>query len=214
MGGDPVSPPTVVAVLRRHAVRVAWARRAGAAACLALAVTLGLQVLHPPAPATDSVVVAARPLTAGTVLAGGDVTVAREAVQDIPAGALTTTGGAVGRQLGTDIAAHAVVTTGAVTPALNALPAGWVGVPMDLTGQAVATWLRAGERVEVFASGTATASPALLAAPLGEVLAVGPAPTGGAGAAALVAVPAAAASAVATAQRLTVALLPASARVR
>jgi Flp pilus assembly protein CpaB len=131
---------------------------AAALACLALV----LAVRPPPAggvPAepTVPVTVAATDLAAGTALATGDLAVARLPAGTAPAGAAATPDQLTGAVLASPLrAGEAVTDVRLVGPRLWAqVPAGQVAAPVRLADLAVATLLRAGDRVDVLATAAA-----------------------------------------------------------
>jgi Flp pilus assembly protein CpaB len=143
---------------------------------LAAAVACGLGVLAPAPAATVDVVVASRPLDAGTVLGDRDVKLARRPAGTNP-GALTSPGDAVGRVLAAPVgAAEALTPERLVGPGLaSRLSAhGHVAAPVRLADTGAATLLRAGDLVDVvLASGDTTDRPqSSVVAPGARVVAV------------------------------------------
>ncbi|MFQ1003576.1 Flp pilus assembly protein CpaB [Modestobacter sp. SSW1-42] len=131
---------------------------AGLLACLAL--VLALRPPPPaagPAPATVPVVVAAGDLPAGATLTDADLAVARLPVDAAPAGAVTDVPQLTGAVLASPLRSGEPVTDARVVgPGLwSAVPAGQVAAPVRLADLAVATLLRAGDRVDVLAAGGA-----------------------------------------------------------
>ena len=129
---------------------------AGLLACLALA--LALRPPPPavgPAPPTVPVVVAAADLPAGAALTGADLTVARLPAGSAPAGVVTDVPQLTGAVLAAPLRSGEPVTdVRVVGPGLwSAVPAGQVAAPVRLADLAVATLLRAGDRVDVLAAG-------------------------------------------------------------
>ena len=146
---------------------------AGLLACLALALAL-----RPPPPAagaaaaTVPVVVAAADLPAGAALTATDLAVARLPAGSAPAGVVTDVPQLTGALLASPLRSGEPVTdVRVVGPGLwSAVPAGQVAAPVRLADLAVATLLRAGDRVDVLAAGDAgvqvvTTGALVLAAP-------------------------------------------------
>ena len=149
----------------RSTVRLLRQVAAGFLACLALVLAL-----RPPAPAvapsaeapTVPVVVAAADLPAGTALTAADLVAAELPAALAPAGAATGAGELSGRVLAAPLRAGEPVTdVRLVGPGLwAAVPEGHVAAPVRLADLAVATLLRAGDRVDVLAAaGDGTGSP-------------------------------------------------------
>jgi Flp pilus assembly protein CpaB len=129
---------------------------AGVLACLALVLAL-----RPPSPATGPpavaavpVVVAAADLPTGTVLSRTDVATVALPAELAPAGAATTTEELTGQVLAAPVRAGEPVTdVRVVGPRLwSQVPDGLVAAPVRLADLAVATLLRAGDRVDVLAT--------------------------------------------------------------
>ena len=124
---------------------------AGCLACLALALALRPPPAPPAAPATTPVVTAAADLAPGTVLAAGDLTAVAVPVERAPAGSVADPAELTGRVLASPVrAGEAVTDVRLVGPGLwSQVPAGEVAAPVRLADLAVATLLRAGDRVDV-----------------------------------------------------------------
>ena len=181
----------------RHQLR--RRRRLIAAVLAACAVLAGLRTIAPPAPDTVEVLVAARDLPSGTVLADDDV-VARAFPADLaPADA---TGAAAGRVLAAAVRRGEVLTdVRLVGPALADAVPGETVLPVRLPDAGMATLLEAGDEVDLVATDPGTGDTAvvardvtILATPAG----VPDGPSGGAGGA-LVVVSASATEAIAIA---------------
>lgn len=189
-------------------------------AAVLLAVTALLLALRPaPAPAAPAgpapvpVAVAAADLPAGTVLADGDVSVARWPPAVVPRGSVRDRASLLGRVLAGSVRAGEPLTdVRLVGPALtDLLPAGQVAAPVRLADLAVAALVHTGDRVDVLATAK-DAARAHVEAAGALVLAVGApsdASTGAAGGLLLIAVDGATAArlaAAATTATLTVTL--------
>jgi pilus assembly protein CpaB len=153
---------------------VVWRRRLLAAGLLAGSAAFGLQVLAPPPAAGVPVLVAARDVAAGTVLAGADVRRVERPAGTVPTGALT------GRRQATGATVSAAVRRGEVltdvrlagADSLHGLAAGLVAAPVRLADAGTVTLLRPGDVVDVLAAGADGATEARLAASAVRVLVV------------------------------------------
>ncbi|HTY73434.1 MAG TPA: SAF domain-containing protein, partial [Actinomycetes bacterium] len=156
-----LSRPTAPLVhgLLRRALRH---RRLLASALLAGAVVCALDVLAPPRQPTVAVLVAARSLPAGSVLAASDVRVAHRPASTSPA-ALRSAAEALGRVLAAPVGAgEALTAQRLVGPGLATALArqGHVAAPVRLADADVANLLRTGDTVDVvLAAGTASSLP-------------------------------------------------------
>ncbi len=158
-------------------------------ACLALVLAL-----HPPAPATGTpigspavpVAVAAADLPAGRVLTADDVLAAQLPADRAPAGISPDPAELTGRVLAAPLRAGEPITdVRLVGPGLwAAVPEGQVAAPVRLADLAVATLLRAGDRVDVLAAAGEAAQPSVEVVASGALVLTAPAPDGEAGAAA------------------------------
>src|SRR5688572_27093279 len=162
-----------MARFRRPRFPVRLVRQVAAATLACLAVVLALRPPGPGSPApvpTVQVIVAAADLPAGTTLAPGNLSTAALPPDGVPAGSATAPGALTGQLLAAPVRTGEPVTdVRLVGPGLwSQVPPGEVAAPVRLADLAVATLLRAGDRVDVLA---ATASP--------DVPATGP-DTGGA----------------------------------
>ncbi|GAA1841188.1 SAF domain-containing protein [Pseudonocardia ailaonensis] len=139
-------------------------RRAGALALLLLAAVLAVR---PSASDAVEVVVAARDLAPGRVIAPGDLTVRTWPSDVVPSGAVAT-GVAEGRVLAGALRAGEPVTDLRLAgPALAAAAAGVpdaAGVPVRLADADVAALLSPGTRVDVVTAAPAGGAPTVLAA--------------------------------------------------
>lgn len=146
---------------------------AAALVCLALVLALRPPPTGPagPAVATTPVVVATADLPAGTVLTAGDLAAAGLPTGLVPAGTEGDPAALTGQQLAAPVrAGEPVSDVRLVGPGLwSAVPDGQVAAPVRLADLAVATLLRAGDRVDVLAAG----APGATAAPVVEVVASG-----------------------------------------
>lgn len=122
-------------------------RRLLAAALTAVAVAAGVHAVAAPPPAEVSVLVAARDLPAGTVLAPGDLTSAAFAPGSVPAGVAPE---AAGRTLAAPLRAGEPVTdVRLVGPALTEGYPGLAAVPVRLPDAGMAGLLRVGDRIDL-----------------------------------------------------------------
>jgi len=134
-------------------------RQAAAAALACLALVLALRspptaAGGPPPAHTVPVVVATADLPAGTVLRADLLAVAQLPADTAPAGAVEEAGGLTGQVLAAPVRAGETVTdVRLVGPGLwSQVPDGQVAAPVRLADLAVATLLRAGDRVDVLAT--------------------------------------------------------------
>ncbi|GAB3622945.1 hypothetical protein GCM10027418_10270 [Mariniluteicoccus endophyticus] len=142
---------TLARLLARH-------RRALAALAAGLAVASAVGVAAPAPPPTRSVVVAARPVAAGSALTADDVRVARFPDGLVPADAVGDPAEVVGRPAVVALGTGTPVT-GAVVVSPSALRArpGHALVPVRLADPQMTSLVRVGDRVDVLAmSGEAT----------------------------------------------------------
>ena len=122
-------------------------RRLLAAALTAVAVAAGVHAVAAPPPAEVPVLVAARDLPAGTVLAPGDLTSAAFAPGSAPAGLAPD---AAGRTLAAPLRAGEPVTdVRLVGPALTEGYPGLAAVPVRLPDAGMARLLRVGDRIDL-----------------------------------------------------------------
>jgi len=134
--------PARRAVLRR--------RRPLAALLAAVAVAAGLQAAAPPAPPRTGVLVAARDLPSGVLLAPGDLTRVAFAPGSVPDGLAA---GAVGRTLAAPLRRGEPVTdVRLVGPALARGHPGLAALPVRLPDAAMAALLRVGDRIDLVAA--------------------------------------------------------------
>ncbi|MCZ2825209.1 MULTISPECIES: Flp pilus assembly protein CpaB [unclassified Modestobacter] len=159
-------------------------RQVAAAALVCLALVLALRPPPPgpagPVAATSPVVVAAADLPAGTVLTVGDLAEAELPTGLLPSGGTADAAGLTGQLLAAPVRAGEPVTdVRLVGPGLwSAVPDGQVAAPVRLADLAVATLLRAGDRVDVLAAGAAgpTPSPAVEVVATGALVLAAPTP--------------------------------------
>ena len=146
---------------RRPRSPVQLLRQVAAAALVCLALVLALR--PPPAPTgtgpgppTVAVVVAAADLPAGAVLTAADLATVRLPADAAPAGAAADVAARTAQVLAAPVRAGEVVTdVRLVGPGLwSQVPDGQVAAPVRLADLAVATLLRAGDRVDVLAATT------------------------------------------------------------
>jgi pilus assembly protein CpaB len=164
-------------------------RQVTAALLVGLALVLALRSgpsPGPPPPDTVLPVVAATDLPAGTVLTSADLVPAEFPAPAVPDGATAQESLLTGQVLAAPVRRGEVVTdVRVVGPGLwSQVPAGQVATPVRLADLAVATLLRAGDRVDVLASTAETGAAAVVAegalvlsAPSGVAPAGGPAAT-------------------------------------
>jgi pilus assembly protein CpaB len=135
------------APLRRHHP---GRRRLAAAGLAAGSVAAALQVLAPRPPAGEAVVVAAREVPAGAVLAPADLAVVRRP-PSLPSGAVADRSAAVGRTVGSGLRPGEPLTDARlVGPGLLVgRPPGDVAAPVRIADGEAAALLRAGDRVDV-----------------------------------------------------------------
>lgn len=129
-------------------------RRVLAAACLAAAATTTVGLVRPPPPPTTAVVVAARGVPAGTVLGAADVTVAELPRAASPPGVVTEVADAVGRRVGSGLAAGEALTRTRLVPRSpdEGMPAGLVALHVSLADPVAAGLAAPGTRVRVYAA--------------------------------------------------------------
>lgn len=150
-----IRPAALLRGVRRAVLR---RRRVLAAVLVAVAVASGVRAAAGPPPPADEVLVAARDLPAGAVLAAGDLTTARFAAGTAPAG---TVEDAVGRTLAGPVRRGEPVTdVRLVGPALAGADPTRTALPLRLADAAMADLLRVGDVIDLVAtdpqSGTAT----------------------------------------------------------
>ena len=142
--------------LRRH---VLARRRPLAAACAAVAVLVGLRVGAGPPPPTVAVPVAARDLSAGSVVGSADLTTAAFAPGTEPSGLADDP---VGRVLAAPVGAGEPVTDVRLVGAgLAEAHADLIVVPVRLPDAGVVALLRLGDRIDLLAAdpGSGEATP-------------------------------------------------------
>jgi Flp pilus assembly protein CpaB len=154
--------------LRRPRDPVHTARRAAAVLLALVALVLAARPDPPPAPAPAAVpvTVAVTDLPAGTVLASGDLRVARLPPDVTPAGASAEPETLVGQQLAAGVRAGESITDARlVGPGLTAqLSEGQVAAPVRLADLAIASLVRTGDRVDVLATPAESAAAEVVAA--------------------------------------------------
>lgn len=118
--------------------------------CAVGAVAIGLYTVSPPPEPAETVLVAARDLPAGTVLASGDLTQARWAVGTRPDAIASEP---VGRTLASPLRRGEPVTDlRLVTPSLLAGYPGLMALPVRIPDAASVALLRVGDRVDLVAA--------------------------------------------------------------
>jgi pilus assembly protein CpaB len=134
-----------------------WPRRVGALLCLLLAAgsALGARSAASETPAGLPVVVAARDLAAGTVLAAADLRVAAWPSAIRPANVVDRVQSVLGRQMGGAIrAGEAVSSTRLIAGDIAAgLPPRMVAAPVELTSSAAGSLVQPGDWVDLLAAG-------------------------------------------------------------
>lgn len=144
--------PSVTGSGRRARWRRTVARRALSALLAAAAVGLVVAELRPPPPPSATVLVAARAVPAGTVLALGDVRAAATAVDAAQPGALTAVPDAVGRRVGAALAPGEALTASRLVPRspVDGLPRGRVALHVVAADPASVDLLTPGIGVRVY----------------------------------------------------------------
>lgn len=153
-----------------------WPRRLIALTCLLLA---GFSALHADRPsahagvATAEVVVAARELTAGTVLGADDVRVASWPAKLRPATAVANTTAAIGRTVAGPVGSGEMITTTRLVGSDLAagLPLGLIAVAVPLVDSGTAALIRAGDRVDLLSPPSDTTSPVPSGSPAATMVA-------------------------------------------
>lgn len=127
-------------------------RRVLAAACLTGAVWLVVLEVRPPPPATVTVVSAAVPVEAGSVLTGSDLTTTSVPAGAQQPGAVTAVDDAVGRTTAASLAPGETLTVTRLVPRSPAegLPPGRVALRVVLADPLAADVVRVGQEVLVF----------------------------------------------------------------
>ena len=163
--------PSVTGSGRRARWRRGVARRILSALLAAAAAAIVVAELHPPPPPTVTVLVAARAVPAGTVLARSDVRAARAPVDATQPGALTAVPDAVGRRVGAALAPGEALTASRLVPrgSADGLPHGRVALHVVAADPGSVDLLAPGGGVRVYP--TAGGAPLALAA---RVLATDP----------------------------------------
>jgi Flp pilus assembly protein CpaB len=153
---------------------VVWRRRLLAAGLLAGSAAFGLQVLAPPPAPGVPVLVAARDVSAGAVLADADLRRVQWPAGMVPSGALAGVAQASGATVSSAVRRGEVLTDArlAGTGSLHGLGAGLVAAPVRLADGATARLLRPGDVVDVLAAGADGATEARLVASAVRVLVV------------------------------------------
>nr|WP_211661228.1 Flp pilus assembly protein CpaB [Modestobacter muralis] len=175
--------------MRRPRSPVHLLRQVAAAALAGLALVLALQPPPPvtgPVTTTVPVVVAAADLPAGAALTAGDLVVAQLPADAAPAGVVADVPQLTDAVLASPVRSGEPVTDVRVVGAglWSAVPAGQVAAPVRLADLAVSTLLRAGDRVDVLATGDVAAGdagggPAVQVVASGALVLTAPAAPGG-----------------------------------
>lgn len=145
-----MSRPPLLLGLRILAWRL---RRPAVAVVVVLAACLVARQAAPPPAETTDVVVAARDLTAGQVLAAEDLRAVRLPADLVPAGTVGRVPALEGRWAVVDIPAGLPLVDGVLDADRFGIraPAGTVAVPIRLADAAVAALLRPGDRIDLVA---------------------------------------------------------------
>lgn len=139
-----------------------WPRRVAAVLCLGLAALSALTSHGPPAAGpTSPVVVAAKPLRPGTVLAAADLAAALWPAALVPAAAVPRLSDALGHVVGAAMSRGEPLTAARLldTGISGALGPGQVALTIGLTGGDQAAILQAGALVDLYAASPDTALP-------------------------------------------------------
>jgi pilus assembly protein CpaB len=142
-------------------------RRWISAGLVGVAVAIAVSSLTPREPAGVPVLTATRDLAAGVTLTAPDVRTVRFTAAQLPAGALTVAGSAIGRRLAADVRRGEPLTDVRLTSTSGALAKpgpGLVAVPIRLADAEAAGLLRTGMRIDVLAASTSSTTTALTAA--------------------------------------------------
>ena len=160
--------------LRELRRAVVWRRRLLAAGLLAGSVAFGLQVLAPTPAAGVPVLVAARDVPAGAVLADADVRRVQRPAGTVPSGALAGLRRVTGATVASAVRRGEVLTDARLAGAgsLRGLDDGLVAAPVRVADGATATLLRPGDVVDVLAAGADVTTEARLVASAVRVLVV------------------------------------------
>ncbi|HEV7207401.1 MAG TPA: RcpC/CpaB family pilus assembly protein [Mycobacteriales bacterium] len=126
-------------------------RRAITASCTALAVWCGLAVLRPAPPPTETVLTAARDLSAGVILGAADLRQVAMAPTDVPRAALRDPTQAEGHALAGPVRAGETLTDVRLA-ATRLLAPGMVAAPLRPADVGVVGMLRIGDKVDVLAA--------------------------------------------------------------
>ena len=154
-GGQPVTPEPVRRWLRDLLRTAQWHRRLLAAALLAAAMAVALNVLAPSPPDSEPVLAAARDLPPGRPLTADDVEVVQRPGDQLPDGALRSVPDAEGSTPLTGMRAGELLTDVRLAggPAVRALPAGQVATPVRIADPAAVRLLSPGDIIDVLAAG-------------------------------------------------------------
>jgi Flp pilus assembly protein CpaB len=153
--GQPVTPEPVRRWLRDVMRTAQWHRRVLAAALLAAAMAVGLNVLAPPAADTEPVLAAARDLAPGRPLTPDDVEVVQRPADQLPTGALVSVAEAAGSTLLTGMRAGELLIDVRLAgeAAVGSLPDGQVATPVRIADPTAVRLLSPGDVIDVLAAG-------------------------------------------------------------
>jgi len=132
--------------------------------CLAVVVSSAIDAVRPPPPESVPVVVAARPIAAGTVLAARDLRVELIPVALAPVHAARAAAPLVGSSTAVPLTAGTPLVPGVVVPDDLSGPPGTVVAAVRLADPAMASLLAAGMRVDVLAATPEAKTSAVVAA--------------------------------------------------
>ena len=161
-----MKPPRTPSTLTLpHVLRLR--RRPLAALCTFLAVVTALLALAPRPVDSRPVVVAARPLPAGTVLAPGDLSLRSLPLDAIPDGAAAQVPDVTGATLSGPMTAGRVVTEASIATGERLARPGLVVVALPLPSSAIAALVRPGAAIDLIGAdgGTLAADVRVLSAP-------------------------------------------------
>jgi len=132
---------------------VRWHRRGVGLLILCIALIAGLGAALQPKADPMALVVAARPLSAGTTLTAGDLTVVMVTAEQVPDGTFSSPGDVIGRPVVVSVTKGTPITSTVLTAAsLADHDAGEVLVPFRVRDADVANLLRVGDLLTIVGS--------------------------------------------------------------
>jgi pilus assembly protein CpaB len=133
--------------------RVVARRRLLAVVFAGAAIFWALSALRPAVPPTVPIQIAARDLSAGTVVTAGDIATREVPQLMVPRGAVASTNALVGRTIASPLRAAEIVTdVRLVGPGMLAgVPSGVVAVPVRIADEASAALLSSGDTIDLVA---------------------------------------------------------------